>query len=172
MAVVNAYVTHNASSKAIDLGPGQYCGGGVIKCVPFSFEVAAADDNASIYRFARLSGRAIPLSLKLLSDVIAGPSDAQFGIYKPLDKDGAVIDVDCLAVSVDITAGKATFTEMLIPTGVAQDEVGKDLLSLAGVAEADKHKYGEVDIAMTTPTGVTAAGTIAGVLFYIDGANA
>lgn len=170
MAVVNAYVTHNASSETIDNDIAARCLGGIVKCVPFSFEVAAADDNASIYRFIKgISGRVIPLSLILLSDATAGISDVQFGVYKSLDLDGSVIDVDALAVSVDITAGKATQTEMLIPTGISQAEVGSDLLSLCGVAEADKQKYGGVDIAMTTPTGASAAGTIAGYFYYIDG---
>ncbi|MFA5186892.1 MAG: hypothetical protein WC551_10470 [Patescibacteria group bacterium] len=169
MAVENKYVTHNASAKAIDVGPGVLCSGGVVKCVPFSFETAAADDDGSIYRIARVSGRAIPLGIKFLMDAIANLTDSQIGIYKPLDKDGSVIDVDCLAVSVDIHAGYATQTEMLIPTGVAQDEVGKDLLALADVAEASKQKYGDVDVAITTPAGATGAGTIAGYFFYIDG---
>lgn len=170
MAVINAYVTHNASSKTIDTDIAARCLGGIVKCVPFSFEVAAADDNASIYRFIKgISPRAIPLKLELLSDATAGLTDVQFGTYKSLDVGGAVIDVDCLAVSVDITAGKATLTEMLIPTGVAQDEIGKDLLDLSGVAEADKKKYGGLDIAMTTPAGASAAGTIAGHFWYIDG---
>ena len=170
MGVVNAYVTHNASSKAIDVDIAARCLGGVVKCVPFSFEVAAADDNASIYRFIKgISPRAIPLSLKLYSDATAGISDVQFGTYKSLELGGTVIDVDALVQSVDITAGKAVLTEMLIPAGLAIDEVGKDLLTLSGVADADKVKYGGIDIAMTTPTGASAAGTISGFFYFIDG---
>lgn len=170
MAVVNAYVTHNASGLAVDKDIAARCLGGVVKCLPFSFEVAAADDNASIYRFAKgLSPRAIPLSLIVYCDAIAGLTDPQFGTYKSLDLGGAVIDVDALVDSVDIHAGQATLTEMLIPSGLAIDAVGKDLLTLSGVADADKDKYGGIDLAMTTPTGVSAAGTVSGFFFFIDG---
>ena len=127
MAVVNAYVTHNASSKAIDVDIAARCLGGVVKCVPFSFEVAAADDNGSVYRIVKgISPRAIPLSFKLFSDSITGLTAVTVGTYKSLDLGGAVIDVDALVESVDINAGKAVFTEMLIPTAFGQDEVGKD----------------------------------------------
>lgn len=169
MAVINAYVTTNAGGVAADVDIAARFSGGIVKCIPFSFEVAAADDNASIYRIGRVSPYAIPLSLQLYSDAIAGPSDAQFGVYKPLDLGGDVVDVDNLAVSVDITAGKATITEMLIPTGLAQDEVGKSIGAIAGISDANMKKYGSLDLAITTPTGVTAAGTIAGFFWFIDG---
>lgn len=169
MAVINDYVTTNAGAVKADVDVAARFSGGIVKCVPFSFEVAAADDNASIYRFARVPITAIPLSLKLLSDATAGLTDVQFGVYKTLDVGGAVIDADSLAVSVDISAGKAVQTEMLIPTGLAQDEVGKSFGALSGVSAADMKKYGSVDIAMTTPAGATAAGTIAGFLFFMDG---
>jgi hypothetical protein len=164
MAVVNALVTHNASSKVVDVDIAARFLGGVTVSVPFSFELAAADDNASIYRFASIPANAILISLKLLSDATAGISDAQFGIYKPLAQGGAVIDVDCLMASTDITAGKAVLTEVFVPS-IA--DVGKPVATLAAVT--DINELGNVDVALTTPTGPTAAGTISGVLQYVLG---
>lgn len=170
MAVVNAVVTNNASSVAADVDVAVRFSGGLKHVVPFSFEVAAADDNASIYRFARIPANAIITSLKLLSDATAGISDVQFGIYKPLEIGGAVIDVDVIAVSVDITAGKAVLTEMLIPSSAcgSYPNFGKTVIDCAGVGST-QYKYGSVDVAMTTPTGASAAGTISGVLEFVLG---
>jgi hypothetical protein len=49
-----------------------------------NFEVAAADDNASIYRLFKLPPTAIVTSLIVGNDAIAGLTDPQFGLYKPL----------------------------------------------------------------------------------------
>jgi hypothetical protein len=46
---------------------------------------------------------------------------------------------------------------------------GKNILQLSGVADADLQKYGSVDVAMTTPAGVTAAGTVVVELTYVEG---
>lgn len=173
MAVFNAYVTNNASASAAvaaDQDVAVRFSGGTVKRIPFSFEVAAADDNASIYRFARIPANAIITSLKLLSDATAGLTDVQFGIYKTLDLDGTVIDVDAIAVSVDITAGKAVLTEMLIPSAAcgSYPNFGKTVIDCAG-AGSTQNEYGSVDVAMTTPAGASAAGTIAGYLEFVIG---
>jgi hypothetical protein len=166
MAVINAFVTQNASSVAADVDIAARCGGEKVKALLFSFEVAVADDNASIYRIGKIPGRAIPLSLRIANDATAGLTNPSFGIYKPLEVGGALIDVDCLMVATDLNAGTATLTEKFAP---AIADVGKDVLDLAAVAEADKDQYASVDVAMTTAAGVSAAGTISGILLYVDG---
>ena len=169
MAVENKYVTHNASSAVVNVDIAARFMGGVKRVVPFSFEIAAADDDGSVYRFARVPITAIPVSLKLFSDAITSFTSAKFGIYKTQDLDGSVISVDCLVAAVDINAGKAVFTEMLIPSKFDQAYVGKSLGALAGIADADMKKYGSVDVALTGTTVGSAAGTIAGFFEYIDG---
>lgn len=169
MAVENKVVTTNAGAVAADVDISARFIGGIKRTVPFSFEIAAADDDGSIYRFARVSPLAIPVSLKLFSDSITGFTSAKFGIYKPLEVGGAVISVDCLVAAVDINAGKSTITEMLIPSKFDQAGVGKCLGILAGIAAADLNKYGAVDVALTATTIGSAAGTIAGFFEYIEG---
>lgn len=166
MAVINAFVTNNVESLAADKCTAARCGGAITRTVAFNFEVAAADDNASIYRIAKIPGTAIIKSLMWANDAIAGLSDPSVGIYKPLDIGGAVIDVDSIMAAADLSAGVATLTEKFAP---AIADIGKDILSLSGVADADKDKYASVDVAITTATGVTAAGTIAGFLTYTEG---
>lgn len=165
MAVINAFVTDNVESKAADTCIAARSTGSLVRTVMANFEVAAADDNGSIYRLFKIPGTAIVTSLRVANDAIAGLTDPQIGIYKPQELGGAVIDVDCLMESVDLNAG-AAMTERLV-TAIANR--GKDVLSLSGVADADKNKYGSVDVALTTPAGVTAAGTIAVELTYVEG---
>lgn len=166
MAVKNAYVTNNVESKAADLCIAARNAGSLVREIAFNFEVEAADDNGSIYRIAKLPVTAIVTSVRIMNDAIAGFTNPSIGIYKPLELGGAVIDVDCLMAAKDLNAGTAAMLEVLTPT-IA--DVGKDILSLAGVADADKKKYGTVDVAITTAAGVSAAGTVSGVIRYVEG---
>lgn len=166
MAVVNAFVTNNVESKPADTCIAARFHGSIVRTLAFNFEVAAADDNGSIYRIGKLPVTAIVKSLRLANDAIAGLTDPSIGVYKALEVGGAVIDVDCLMVAADLSAGTATLTEKFAP---AIADVGKDILSLAGVADADKVKYGQVDVAITTAAGAAAAGTISGILEYVEG---
>lgn len=166
MAVINAFVTDNVESKAADTCIAARSTGSIKRTVAFNFEVAAADDNASIYRLFKLPATAIVTSLRLANDAIAGFTNPSVGVYKPLEVGGAVISVDCLMVATDLSAGTATLSEKFAP---AIADVGKDILSLAGITDANKVKYSSVDVAITTAAGVTAAGTISGICTYVEG---
>lgn len=169
MSVLDARVTHNASAAVVDVDVAARFLGSQVIAVPFSFEVAAADDNGSIYRFASIPANAMIKSLKLYSDAITGMTSVEFGVYKPLTQGGAVIDRDAIAVAVDISAGKAVLTEMLIPTSAAgaQDAIGKPIGIVAGIAAADMSKYSNLDVCLYAGTVGSAAGTIAGFLEYV-----
>lgn len=165
MAVINDYVTHNASSVAVNADTAARFSGGRVRAIPFSFEVAAADSDGSVYRIGQISPLCIMKSIKLLSDAIAAANDYDIGVYKPLAIGGAVIKKDCFLDGADINAGKATFTEMFVP---AIDAVGKSAFIVAGLSAADIGKYGVFDLAITANTVGTAAGTISGIIEVID----
>jgi hypothetical protein len=160
MAVENKIVTNNISAGLADVDVAARFSGNIVKKAVFSFEVAAADDNGSIYRIARLPAQAIVTSIKFISDAITAATDYDIGVYKPLELGGAVIDKECLVNGADISAGKAVLTEMLVP---APDAFGKSLIALAG--HTDYQKYSSVD----ANTVGSAAGTIAGIIEYVDG---
>lgn len=164
MAVVNDYVTHNASSVAVNTDTAVRFSGGRLRTIPFSFEVAA-DSDGSVYRIAQISPLCIMKSILVISDAIAGATDYEIGVYKPLAIGGAVIDLDCFMGSADINAGKAALTEMFVPT-IA--DVGKSAFIVAGLSAADIGKYGVFDLAITANTVGTAAGTISGFVTVID----
>lgn len=167
MAVINAFVTNNIESQAADKCISARIGGGIKRALVFNFEVAAADDNASIYRIAKLPGTAIITSIIVANDSIAGFTNPQIGVYKPLEVGGDVISVECLMAATDLNAGLATPGTQKFAPAIA--DFGKDVLALAAVAAADRHKYASVDIAITTAAGVSAAGTVAGIIEYIEG---
>lgn len=166
MAVENKIVTNNITAAAADTGLAALFSGGLVKAIPFSFEVAAADDDGSIYRFARVSPRAIVFAVIMNNDVITAGTDYDLGIYKPLDLDGSVIDKDCLldgiSMATDRTAGA-----LLYPFITDGANIGKSVAAMGG--NTTPHKLPGVDLAFTGNTVGTAAGTIAGVVLLIDG---
>jgi len=125
-----------------------------------TFEVAAADDNGSIYRiFKSVDPNLIPVSLRLSCDAIDSATDYDCGLYDTLENGGAEVDKDIFADGINIAAG---FSRIL----------GLDLLVAVDLANAKKrmwelvsgltlnNKKGGYDIALTANTVGTAAGTI------------
>jgi len=166
MAVENKIVTGNVESVAVDTGVAARFTGNVLKAIPFSFEVAATDSAGSIHRFARISPQAIMVGLELMIDATAGLTEVDIGFYKPLELGGAVIDIDAIVDGANYSAGLAAQTEVFVP---AIAEIGFNAWELAGLSAADQVKYGSFDVAFTAVSDVSAAGTIAGVLYYMDG---
>lgn len=165
MAAYNDFVTQNASSKAVDADVAARFCGAPRKTMLFSFEKAAGDIDASIWRVARISPFAKILSIKLSSDALTGLTDLDIGVYKPLELDGSEIDKDCFKDGLDPNAGLSTLTEEYAP---AIADVGKEAYLIAGITAANAKKYGAFDIALTGNTAGTAAGTISGVIEYVE----
>lgn len=165
MAAYNDFVTQNASSKAADADVAARNNGAVTKKVFFSFEKAAADINASVWRIARISPFAKIVGIKICCDAISSLTDLDIGFYKPLEIDGNVINKDCLTDGLDPHAAIATLTEEYAPNPSA---VGKEAYLIAGVTAANARKYGAFDVALTGNTAGTDTGTIAGILEYVE----
>jgi hypothetical protein len=167
MAAYNDFVTQNASAvKAEKDVSARFCGAPVKKAL-FSFEKAAGDINASIWRVARISPFAKILSFKLACDNITSLTDLDVGFYKPLEVGGTEIDKDCIKDGLDPHTGQTALVELYIKaTGI--DEVGKEAYLLAGVTAANAKKYGAFDVCLTGNTAGADTGTIAGVLEYVE----
>jgi hypothetical protein len=159
MSVIDAIVTQNSTSAAAHNPNSE------VKALHFSFEVAAADEDGSVYRVGQMSPRAVIISCKIANDAITGGTDYGIGFYKPLTLGGAVINKDGIAAGVDMSSARALLTEVF---GVTQANVGKSVLGLCAVTTG-LEKYGDVDVALTADTVGSAAGTISGVITYIDG---
>jgi len=143
--------------------------GANLKVATATLEVAATDDDDSIYDFVRLPAQAIPYSALIVSDAIAGATDYDLGVYTPVEGGTpTAVDADCLADGVDINAGFAVPTELLGHTGGIPDPADygqKPLWELAGVS-ADPGDDVLYDICLTANTVGTAAGTITLAIVY------
>lgn len=126
-------------------------------------EVAAADDNNSVYRFVRIPSGARVHKVELVSDAITGGTDYNFGLYKPASLGGAVVSESFFADALDLSIGNT------VPVEITFDQIDIaniekrvwDLLSLT----ADPHT--EYDICAKGITVGTGAGTISLRVTYV-----
>ena len=165
MSAYNDFVTQNASAVKVGVDVAARFCGGPVKKVAFSFEKAAGDINASIWRIARISPFAKILSIKLACDNITSLTDLDIGFYKPLEVGGTEIDKDILKDGLDPHTGQTALVEMYVPD-IAN--IGKEAYLIAGITAANVQKYGAFDVALTGNTAGADVGTIAGILEYIE----
>lgn len=168
MAIQNKWI--DADVEAGKRGAASKVSGGRTVAIAFTFEVAAADSDTSIYKIAKLPANAIPLRAELYADASLGTSAFQLGLYK---EDGTVADVDLFLASTDLTAGVAITAGAnngLTNLGGADPvaAVGQKIWELLGLT-VDTKKEAYI-LAITAPTTGAAAGTISGTFSYIVGA--
>ena len=93
MAVVNAYVNSNLNTAgtrvtALEAGRGREM------TFVYNFETAAADDNDSIYRLARIPANWVPVSIYIDCDAITGMADVNIGFHHTLENGGLAAETD------------------------------------------------------------------------------
>ena len=157
MAVENKYVSANLAANLPEHA--LLAGGAAAKLIVASVEIAAADDNNSIYRFAKgISSDRRLVRAEVVNDAITGGTDYDFGVYKGLDDGGDVIDKDALADGLSMASARAVGSAVSLMSAVDQADLGKPIYELAGESEGSRtHK---VDLALTANVVGTAAGTI------------
>jgi len=165
MAAYNDFVTQNASAVKVGVDVAARFCGSPKKVAIFSFEKAAGDINASIWRVARISPFARILSIKLACDNITSLTDLDIGFYKPLEVGGTEIDKDCLKDGLDPHTGQTALVDM---NAVSLANLGKEAYLLAGITAANAKKYGAFDVALTGNTAGADVGTIAGIIEYVE----
>lgn len=137
--------------------------GGKIAFIRDTVEVAASDDNNSVYRLARIPSNAVIVDLRVNNDAITAGTDYNVGVYDtPEINSGAVISDNAFADALDLSsasAGEGTFAL----SAVAIEDRYKQVWQLAGLT-SDPKKL--VDIALTGIAVGTAAGTITLSVIY------
>jgi hypothetical protein len=151
MAVVNAYVSTDTQNI-------KQSGGELISMVAIA-NVAAADDDGSIYRLFRVNKNLVPLSIEINCPAIAGANAYDLGIYKLLELGGAVKDADVLMANANISGGKAIGSEQNGLADLTVAKLGKQIWELAGETD-ENNADNNYDIALTADTVGTAAGAI------------
>jgi len=161
MAVENKYTDSlTAAGKVSNLA-----GVKEIVAIPFTFEVAAADSDGSVYRVIKgLNYNLIPVSVKVLNDAITSGTDYDLGLYET--ELGAEIDKDVFADGLDMSSSRTfnTAVEALITVDPAN--ITKTIMEHAGDTLSTLAKG--YDLAFTANTVGSAAGTISGVAYFVQ----
>jgi hypothetical protein len=157
MAVENKYVDSNVASgkKAAAL----LAQGAQTFVMVQTFEVAAADDNGSIYRvFKNVNPNYVPVRLDIICDAIAGMTDVNVGFYKSLERGGADVDENALADALDFSSAVLRSAPLDGLKAVNAADAEKPIYELAGDTLATRELG--YDIALTAVAAASAAGTI------------
>jgi hypothetical protein len=161
MAVENKYV--NTSIAAGTFADATY--NGRTRTIIQTFEIAAADDNGSVYRLARINSNEVLLKATIMCDAITDGTDYDLGIYKPstVAGAGAVVDKDLFMDGQ--TLGSASKVLDGMQTVAIENRVLNvvDLTNLVNSTTLANSNQ-EFDIALTANTVGTAAGTVTVIL--------
>jgi len=157
---VNSLVAAGKKASPGNIMPGQ------VFAFACTFEIAAADTDASIYKVARLGANMIPVQIKINADASLGTSSISLGLYK---ENGDVLDVDCFAAASDYTAGMAMGSELDGLTALPIDDIGKKLWEITSLGLTEATRQNAYDLAFTAPTTGGAAGTISIRGLFIQG---
>jgi hypothetical protein len=166
MAVEDKYVdTAVAAGKP---GVAAYVQGKQPKLIRKTFEVAAADDNGSIYRVVpNFNISNIIKSIRIYNDAITSGTDYGVGLYQPLSRGGAVVNKDLFAAGLDMSVAASVASPKNGAADINIDSIDDPVYTQAGIALADIK--GGYDIALTADTVGTIAGTITVDVEYIEG---
>lgn len=152
MPVENKYVDANivAGKKSLN---GYGC---EIVAYAVTFEVAAADDDGSVYRIIKsIPSNLIPFNISIMCDAITGGTDWDLGVYKT--DLGAVIDKDILMDGQTFATALTRATGHQLGLGIVNvDAVRSTLAALSAQTNPDD----SYDLALTANTVGTAAGTV------------
>lgn len=163
MATANTKSTAVSNRDNRILTDGHLTKGVVLEAVG-TVEVAAADDDTSVYRLGRLRSSDRLAQLLVANDAITGGTVFDFGLYRTAADGGAVVSVELFASNVDLSSAVA-FRDLLYeatPTNI--DKVEKRLWELLGLSADPQIDY---DVCATGATVGSGAGTISAIMRYV-----
>jgi len=135
-----------------------------VYCSVGTVEVAAGDDDGSVYRFVRLPSSAKILEIYRYNDAITGGTVYDFGTYETAANGGAAKDADVFATNVDISAGTVVPVSVLYEA-LNIDKIEKRLWEMNGDTTDPRRDY---DICATGDTVGTGAGTISIAVYWTE----
>lgn len=163
MAVENKYVGTLTAAGKLD-NAAKTMGDRVI-WMTNTVEIAAADDDGSVYRFFKsVPSNLIPVEITITSDGITGGTDYDLGLYK-VGVSGAVVDKDVLMDGQTMASALTRATgHQLGLAAVNIADIGKSLATLSAQTTPDL----SYDIALTANTVGTGAGTISITAVFVQ----
>lgn len=128
-------------------------------------EVAAADDDTSVFRMFRVHSSWRVTKLELLNDALTGGTSYDIGAHQTAANGGAVVDVDAWGAAVDLSSARVAPLDVLCEA-MNIDKIEKRVWEVLGLT-ADPDRY--YDITLTANTAGTGAGTISMQMQYVAG---
>jgi len=91
--------------------------GGVLREQVSTVEIAAGDDNNSVFRMARVHSSWRISQLTVFCDAVTCGTSFSLGLYRTAEDGGAVVNVNCYADAAALTSASLVGTEMLFEAG-------------------------------------------------------
>lgn len=164
MAVEDKYVeTQTAAGK---LAKSVFCHGAEPIVLIATEELAAADDDGSVYRlFKSVPSNYIPVEISIMCDTVTSGTDFDLGLYK-VGVGGAAVDADVLMDGQSLATALTRATgHQLGLANVNIADAGKTLGELSAQTNPDA----SYDIALTANTVGSAAVTVTVVGIFVQG---
>lgn len=156
MAVENKKSTAITNADAVPpTFNGAIAGGQVLTHVG-TLATAAADDDGTTMRFARIRSSSRVTSIALLNDAITGATSVDCGLYRTAEDGGAAVDDDCFASAVDINAGNTAWLELRFEADDIND-IEDRAWQVAGLTEDPKCWF---DVVLTFDTIGSGVGDV------------
>lgn len=165
MAVVNTKSTAitNADSTQPHTPVPSYLAGPALRCSIGLVEVAAADEDGSVYRCVRLPSGAVVLRIEVLNDAITAGTGYDIGLYRTARDGGAAVNDDVFATTIDMsTARTLPFDAMFEVQDIDKSE--KRLWEHAALTADPFYEY---DLCLTADVVGSAAGTIVLRVYWV-----
>lgn len=142
--------------------------GGILKEQVGTVEIAAADDNNSVYRVGRVHSSWRISDIIRYNDAITSGTDFDVGLYDTAANGGAVINVNAFADAVSLASASVTGTNDLYEAGsdVGVEDIEQEVWQMAGLS-SDPNKF--MDVCYTGVTVGSGAGTLSVKIRYVDG---
>ncbi len=150
MAVLDVYVDPN-----LEKGDRQHpnlAGGSRALITVQSFEIAAADDDGSVYRIGRIASNALLLDCKIACSAITGGTDFDLGLYH-INK-GDVVDADLFMSGQSFAVASRVIDGL---SAVDVKDANKRIWELLGLPKDPMIQY---DLAITANTVGSADGEV------------
>lgn len=142
--------------------------GGILKEQVGTVEIAAADDNNSVYRVGRVHSSWRISDIIRYNDAITSGTDFDVGLYDTAANGGAVVNINCFADAVSLASASVTGTNDIYEAGsdVGVEDIEQEVWQMAGLS-SDPNKF--MDVCYTGVTVGSGAGTLSVKIRYVDG---
>lgn len=126
-------------------------------------EIAAADDDGSVYRMMSVHSSWRLMNIRLANDAIAGLTSLDIGLYQTAKNGAAVVDKDAYLAALDAHLASTGAINYAIAGARAIEKLGQAVWEDAALS-ADPGRW--YDLCFTANTVGTAAGTLVLAIEY------